>query len=63
MGERIVQVFVVIVIGGIGSNPRRSPAAIIVGMVDTLGARFSSRRSRRCSPVGRRRPGRRSPRC
>jgi branched-chain amino acid transport system permease protein len=41
MGEQIlIQVFVVIVIGGIGSIRGALVAAIIVGMVDTLGRAF-----------------------
>jgi len=41
MGELIlIQVFVVIVIGGIGSIRGAFAAALIVGMVDTLGRAF-----------------------
>jgi branched-chain amino acid transport system permease protein len=41
MGEEIlIQVFVVIVIGGIGSIRGALAGAIIVGMVDTLGRAF-----------------------
>ena len=41
MGEQIlIQVFVVIVIGGIGSIRGALAGALIVGMVDTLGRAF-----------------------
>ncbi len=41
MGEQIlIQVFVVIVIGGIGSIRGALVGAILVGMVDTLGRAF-----------------------
>jgi branched-chain amino acid transport system permease protein len=41
MGEEIlIQVFVVIVIGGIGSIRGAVAGALIVGMVDTLGRAF-----------------------
>ena len=66
MGELIlIQVFVVIVIGGIGSIRGALVGAIIVGVVDTLGRAFlkpvlATRDLGRPRP---RRPARRSPRC
>ena len=51
MGENIlILAFVVIIIGGIGSIRGAFVAAIIVGLIDTLGPRLSARRCcSRCS--------------
>ena len=65
MGELVlIQVFVVIVIGGIGSVRGALVGAIIVGMVDTLGRAFL--KPLMATIISRRRrsrPARRSPRC
>ena len=66
MGELIlIQVFVVIVIGGIGSIRGALVGALIVGMVDTLGRAFlKPLLGTVISPHGGRgRRARRSPRC
>ena len=62
MGEPIlILTLVVIVIGGIGSVRGAFLAALMVGLVDTLGARCRPCCARRGG--GPTRPARRSPRC
>jgi branched-chain amino acid transport system permease protein len=65
MGELVlIQVFVVIVIGGIGSVRGALVGAIVVGIVDTLGRAFlKPLMATMISPPAAESPGRRSPRC
>ena len=66
MGEEIlIQVFVVIVIGGIGSIRGALVGAVVVGMVDTLGRAFLKPMLGTivCALRRRQRRARRWPRC
>jgi branched-chain amino acid transport system permease protein len=64
MGDNIlILAFVVIVIGGIGSDPRRLHRGVAVGLVDTFGRSFASNILRLFLEPPRKQTGRALARC